>query len=131
MGSVSSSAGVASLLQILSASGSPVVSSPALMSDLENASPEDIIQISISAIQLQGMDTLLGISSGDTSDGSALSSIIGNMTASQTPAEAASTSQSTAGQVASSEASLQAADAQGLFDPELSNTSDLLLDITG
>jgi hypothetical protein len=84
MGPVSSSAGVASLLQILSASGSPVVSSPALMSDLENASPEDIIQISISAIQLQGMDTLLGIASGDTSDGSALSSIIRNMTASQT-----------------------------------------------
>jgi hypothetical protein len=68
MGSVSNT-GVTSLLQILSDSGSPVLSSPALVSDLQNASPADIIQLSISAIQLQGMDTLLGISPSDASDG--------------------------------------------------------------
>jgi hypothetical protein len=150
MSAVSSSAGVANLLQILSNSGSPVLSSPALVSDLQDASPADIIQISVAAIQLQGMDTLLGISSGDASDSStsSLSNIFEDMAAAQTsptalPAPASdsagdtqsssttSSTESTADQLAAAQAVSQSTELQNLFGTESSASSNPLFDITG
>lgn len=141
MSSVSST-GVSNLLQLLSSTGSPLLASPGIQSELENASPQDVVEISMSAIQLQGMDTLLGISSGDSSDSSALSSIISDITSAQTTAASASSTagqtssaqpstESTAEQIASSQAALQAAEAQTLFGAPSTDNSDPLLDITG
>lgn len=155
MGSVSSS-GVANLLQLLSSTGSPLLSSPGIQSELQNASPQDVVEISMSAIQLQGMDTLLGIPQSNSSDSSALSSIIADVTSAQTTAASASSSQTasstsgtdsssqtttstsstdssnetTAEQVAASEAAVQAAEAQSLFGATSTTYSDPLIDFT-
>ena len=134
MGSVSNT-GVQNLLQLLSSTNSPLLSSPGIQSELENASPQDVVEISMSAIQLQGMDTLLGISSGDTSDNSGLSSIISDITSAQTTGTSSSTStqsstSTTADQIAHSQAALQAAEGQTLFGTQSTNDSDPLLDFT-
>jgi hypothetical protein len=65
MGSIPSvNPGVSDLLQTLSsaesASGSTVLSSPAVQSALQNASPGDIVQLSARALQLQEADGLFG-----------------------------------------------------------------------
>src|ERR1700690_2090956 len=65
MGSISSpNPGVSDLLQTLSsaepASVSSVLSSPAVQSALENASPGDIVHLSAQAVQLQEADALFG-----------------------------------------------------------------------
>lgn len=124
MGSVSSSTGVANLLQILSSTGSSVLNSPGIQSELENASPQDVIEISLSAIQLQGMDTLLGISSTDStnSDDSALSSIIADMTAAQNQAASASAAPTT---------SSTASTASTASTTSTDTSDDPLLDVTG
>lgn len=106
-------------------------------------------KISISAIQLQGMDTLLGISPSDSSDANALDGIIQDLTSSQassapaasnaaasSDASASSTassstqssSESTADQIASAEAATQAAEDQALFGIS-PNTSDPSIDL--
>jgi hypothetical protein len=65
MGSIPSvNPGVSDLLQTLSsaesASGSTLLSSPAVQSALQNASPGDIVQLSARALQLQEADGLFG-----------------------------------------------------------------------
>jgi hypothetical protein len=71
MGSISSiNPGLADLFQTLSSVNSPLLSSPADISALENASPTDIVQLSTAATELQGVDTLFG-----SSDGSSNSSL--------------------------------------------------------
>jgi hypothetical protein len=72
MGSVSSTnRGVAAVLQILSgessASVSSALSSQAVQSALESASPRDIVQLSQVALQLQEAAGLFGTPSGSTS----------------------------------------------------------------
>jgi hypothetical protein len=63
MGSVSTiNPGVASLLQTLS-NVSPALSSPAVQSALENASPQDVVQLSEAATQLESVDAMFGVPS--------------------------------------------------------------------
>ncbi|HME09956.1 MAG TPA: hypothetical protein VKG25_23055 [Bryobacteraceae bacterium] len=66
MSSVSSvnplSSNLASLIQNLSQTVSPLVSSPKVETALENASPGDIARLSAAAVQLQGVDALFGTS---------------------------------------------------------------------
>ena len=57
MGSVSSvNPGVANLLQTLTNLNSPVMSSPAAVAALKKAPAADIVQLSDSAAQLQGVE---------------------------------------------------------------------------
>ncbi len=126
MGSVSSlNPGVANLLQTLSNVNSPVLSSPAVVSAIENAPASDIVQMSKSATELENMDTLLGIS--DSSSNSSLNSLFATLESSQqtasTSAPSASSSTSQADQLAAYQASVQAADTQELFGTSSSSTS--------
>src|SRR5579863_1109656 len=56
--------GIADLFQLLSNTGSASVSSPlsspALQSALQNASPSDVVQLSLQALQLQDVSSLFG-----------------------------------------------------------------------
>jgi hypothetical protein len=62
MSSVSSvNPGVANLLRTLSNIDSPLLSSPAAVSALENAPPGDIVKLSAAATQLEGVDAMFGI----------------------------------------------------------------------
>jgi len=70
--SVSSS--LASLIQNLSQTVSPLASSPKVVGALEAASPADIARLSEAATQLQGVDALFGASDTSTSDTSATDS---------------------------------------------------------
>lgn len=54
-------AGLSTLLQDLTNIGSPLASSPTVVSALEKASPADIVQLSTEAIQLQGLDAMFGV----------------------------------------------------------------------
>jgi hypothetical protein len=105
MGSVSSAnPGVANLLQMLSSSGSPVLSSTRVTSALEKAPGSDIVQLSMDAIQSQGVDTLFGLSSGTAAGtGSSPASLADLPTGS---ADASSTSPGTAGSALLSSAAL-------------------------
>jgi len=142
MGSVSSlNPGVANLLQTLSNVNSPVLSSPAVTSALENAPTTDIVQLSQLATQLENVDMLFGIpnSSADSSTAT-LSSLLATLESPQTAPsaptvpESSSTTSSTsteAGQLASYQAALQSAETQTLFGtaPTLPDTS--LLNLIG
>ncbi|MGO9229105.1 MAG: hypothetical protein ACLQKA_07835 [Bryobacteraceae bacterium] len=91
MGSVSSAnPGVANLLQMLSASGSPVLSSPKVTSALEKASATDIVQLSMDAIQSQGVGTLFGIPSGANADAGSNSVNLADLLTESTGASATS-----------------------------------------
>jgi hypothetical protein len=103
MGSVSSSnPGLAYLMQALSNVNSPVATTPSLVSALQKASPSDIVQLSISATELEGVDALFGVSNGASNgfgvsngspdnSGSNISSLLASLeSALTTPAGAAS-----------------------------------------
>src|SRR5271169_1057106 len=118
MGSVSSlNPGVANLLQTLSTVNSPVLSSPAAVSALENAPTADIVQLSQSATQLENVDMLFGLPNSATeSPIASLSGILANLESPQTAASASTVSASSeAGQLASYQAALQSAETQTLF----------------
>ena len=127
MGTVSSSLnpGVSELLQTLSNINSPVLSSPAVVSALEKAPESDIVQLSNEALQLQGVDTMFGISNGSSSSGSDMSSLLENLDSSATASgTSTANSQSASGvlasasgadQLANYQAALQASVSQGLF----------------
>jgi len=124
MGSVASiNPGVADLLQTLSNLTSPVFSSPEVTSALENAPPADIVQLSIAANQLEGVDAMFGISDGSNADTSGILANLGDLSAGSTGATASTQSSSTvtstaspADQVASYQTALQSAETQGLLD---------------
>ena len=108
MGSVSSlNPGVENLLQTLSNVNSPVLSSPAAVSALENASPADIVQLSSEANQLQSVDAMFGIPEGSSSPVNSILSTLESSSSSANP--------STGTEVAKYEGALQAADTQALF----------------
>jgi hypothetical protein len=126
MGSVSSlNPGVADLLQTLSNVNSPVLSSPATVSALENAPTSDIVQLSQSAVQLENVDMLFGIpSSAAASPSATLSSLLANLESPQTapsvstipePSSTTPSAATEAGQLASYQAALQSAETQTLF----------------
>ena len=58
------------LLQTLTSAGSPLSSSPSVVSALENAPPADIVQLSVAATQLQGVDMIFGDDNSTTPDSS-------------------------------------------------------------
>lgn len=125
MGSVSSvNPGVANLLQTLTNVNSPVLSSPAAVSALENAPAADIVQMSMSATELENVDMLFGISNGSPSSSTAnLSSLLANLESSQAAAgTTASSTMSQAQELASYQAAQQAADTQELFGTPASST---------
>lgn len=129
MGSVSSlNPGVANLLQTLSNVNSPVLSSPAVVTAIENAPASDIVQMSESATELENVDTLFGISN-SSGEGSAasLSSLFADLESSQAPAgtsaAAASSTTSQTQELASYQAALQAADTQELFGTSSASAS--------
>jgi hypothetical protein len=72
--SSTNSAGMTDLIQLLSSSSSPLVSSglssSQIQSALQKASPDDIVQLSDQAMQLQEFDTMFG--SSDTSQTTSL-----------------------------------------------------------
>ncbi len=135
MGSVSSiNAGVSDLLQIFSNFGAPILSSPAVVSALEAASPADIVQLSVAATQLEGVNAMFGISDDSDAD---TSNTLANLevpqavsagaapTATATPASTQSTA-SLADQAANYQADLQEAEAQSLVGIGTTNSlSDL------
>lgn len=108
MGTVASvNPGVADLLQTLTNLNSPVMSSPAVTKALENASPSDIVQLSVAATQLQGIDAIFGISNSSNTNmsSSTLSALEGSATGSASGAD----------QDANAQAALQSELTQGLF----------------
>jgi len=117
MGDVSSvNPGVTDLLQTLSNLNSPVLSSPAVTSALESAPTTDIVQLSMAATQLEGIDTMFGISNGSNTGASSILASLEDLPAGSAPA--ASTALSTASpadQLADYQAALQATETQGLF----------------
>lgn len=134
MGSVSSlNPGVADLLQTLSNVNSPVLSSPSVVSALENAPSSDIVQLSQSATQLENVDMLFGLPNSATgSSTSGTSTLLAELESPQTVAnpsafsilaaatapDASSITSSTsteANQLASYQAAQQFADTQTLF----------------
>jgi hypothetical protein len=114
MGSVSSpNPAITNLLQTISSAQSPVLSSPAVISSLENAPPADIIQISTAATQLAGIDAEFGITptptdTEDTDLNNVLSALAPSQTTGSTPATSAQ-------QLASYQSAVQAADTQALL----------------
>jgi len=55
--------GVGDLLQTLGNLNSPVLSSPSVVNALESAPTADIVQLSLAASQLEGVDAMFGIAS--------------------------------------------------------------------
>ncbi len=87
MGSVSSSLnpGLADLFQTLSNIDSPLLPSPAVTSALENASPTDIVQLSLAADQLQNVDAMFGMPNTVPDLSGATSALFGNTSPSSLP----------------------------------------------
>jgi hypothetical protein len=148
MSSISSiNPGLENLLQTLSKVDSPVLSNSNVVTALEQASPDDVVQLNAAANQLETVDALFGVSVGSSeSPTSDLSSILADLEPSTNGTESSSTSpDSTAGTQSSSPASatalstsqvmqaeMQAAEAAELFDPQSDNGSTgSLLDIIG
>ncbi|HTX40070.1 MAG TPA: hypothetical protein VME43_33855 [Bryobacteraceae bacterium] len=141
MGSTSMNPGVSDLLQTLSNLNSPVLSSPAVVSALENASPSDIVQLSAEASQLEGVDAMFGIS--DSSDGSdssagsltsALASLESPAASSSSTSSSSTTSSATssAAQLANYQAAVQSDETQALLDDGTgSGLTGSLFDYTG
>jgi len=121
MSSVSStSPGLQNLLQTLSSLNSPVLSSSPVTSALKKAPTADIVQISVAATQLQGVDAMFGIADSTGSSASTVLTNLENLASGTTGASTATTASSqsatsSADQLAGAEAALQAQQTQGLF----------------
>lgn len=127
MGSVSSvNPGVADLLQTLTNLNSPVVSSQSTVTALEKASPSDIVQLSVAANQLEGVDAIFGIpTASSTADmSSSLLALENSTTGSATGSTASSVlaSASPSNQAANAQAAIQAELTQGLFGNGANNS---------
>ena len=138
MGSVSSvNPGVADLLQTLSNENSPVLSNKAAVSALESASPSDIVQLSVAASQLEGIDVMFGLSN-STGTSTTMTDMENLLAAAepQAPAtSAASTSTATtttsASQLANDQATLQAVETQALFGGGASGLTNSVFNMIG
>jgi hypothetical protein len=137
MGSVSSiNPGLQNLLQTLSTLDPTDLSSPSVVAALEKAPASDIVQISAAATQLQTVDALFGVSnSSAATSGTDFSNILTSSfgeNATTTPALAGLS----AAQLASYASSLQASNAESLFNTTgtaatNSSQSDPLLNLLG
>jgi hypothetical protein len=113
MGSVSSpNPAITNLLQTISAAEPSILSSPSIVSSLENAPPADIIQISTAATQLAGLNAEFGIAPTPT-DTEATD--LNNVLTALTPWQTASSSTTTTQQLATYQAAVQEADTQSLL----------------
>lgn len=149
MGSVSSmNPGLTQLFQTLSNVNSPVLSSPAMVTALQSASPNDIVQLSLAANQLEDVDAIFGISNGssntlDTSMNNLLAALEPSMTGAATPgsgtspttaapASTATTTGSPADQMANYQAVSQMAETEALLgDPSTGGLSGPLFNVLG
>jgi len=131
---------------MLSNGGSPVLNSTRVTSALQKAPTSDIVQLSMDAIQSQGIDALFGLSSGSngatsTSQASLADLLSGSTGASYTsPDSAANALLSSAalsgaspeGQLAYYQSTAQAAQTQGLINAgAFGKQSGSLVDLTG
>jgi len=130
MGSVSSvSPGITDLLQTFSNVEPSVLSSPGVVAALEKAPAADVVQLSLAATQLEGIDAMFGLSNGSSSGSSSdmtslLASLEPAITGSAAPATAnsgsspaasASSTATTADQIASARTFLQTEETAALF----------------
>ncbi|HYW46397.1 MAG TPA: hypothetical protein VE959_26250 [Bryobacteraceae bacterium] len=129
MSSVSSvNPALANLLQTLSNIGSPVLSSTAVVSALEKAPAGDIVQLSTAAMQLENVDAMFGISDSSSTDTSSSLMNLPNLpSGSSTDSTASATDQ-----LANYQATLQAAETQGLLGTgSTASQPSSLFDVTG
>ena len=147
MGSVSSiNPGVANLLQTLSNIGSPVLQSPAEVSALEKAPSGDIVQLSMEATELEGVNAMFGIPAGSSMDMNSTVATLGDIlsgsmgTGSTAPSNAnigfldpsLLSTASPADQLANYQAAFQGAETQGLFGAgTTSGLTNSLFDVMG
>ena len=88
MGSVASiSPGLADLFQTLSNVDSPVLSSPGVVSALEQASPTDVAEISMEATQLESVDEMFGMPNSSSSSSDSTNSLLATLDATVTETE--------------------------------------------
>jgi hypothetical protein len=136
MGSASTiNPGIASLLQTLS-NVSPALSSPAVQSALENASPQDVVHLSEAATQLESVDAMFGVpANGSSSVPLNLEDLLAGSTGAASNAllsSTAVTSASPSDQLANYQTALQAQVTQGLFGAGGTSTpSNSLLNVVG
>jgi hypothetical protein len=126
--------GLTDLLQTLSNVNSPVLSSPAVVSALQGATPRDIVQLSSEATELQNIGVLFGLSNGTTSAPTPLEDLQNVVSASAAPAAAASSassSGSTTAQLANYQQDLQLQEMQGLLGLTGSGSTGSLVNVTG
>jgi hypothetical protein len=141
MGSVSAAnPGVTDLLQILSNLNSPVLSSPGVTSALQTAPTADIVQLSMAAMQLEGVDAMFGISnSSSTGANSTLASLEALLngsaggTANAQLLSAATSNAASADQLAAEQTASQLAETQALLygTGTTGGTSGSLFDLMG
>jgi hypothetical protein len=123
MGSVSSaSPGLTDVLQLLSNLNSPVLSSAGVTSALKKASTTDVVQLSMAATQLEGVDAMFGISNSSSAGANTtfanlqnLLSGSGGANANAQVLSAASADAATATQLATEQTALQSAESQYLL----------------
>jgi hypothetical protein len=118
MGSVSSpNPAIANLLQTISAAEPSILSSPSVVSSLENAPPADIIQISTAATQMAGLDAEFGITPTPTdTEATDLNNVLSALAPSQTASSSSSTANTSAAQqLATYQSAVQEADTQALL----------------
>lgn len=83
MSSTAVNPGVSDLLQTLSTLNSPVLSSPKVVTALENAPAADIVKLSTEATQLENVETMFGMTSANSSSpDSEVQALLGNGSAS-------------------------------------------------
>jgi hypothetical protein len=139
MGSVSSTnPGLENLLQTLSNLNSPVLSSAATVSALEKAPAADIVQLSVAATQLEGVDAMFGIPDGSDTGTSSIFTNLEDLAAGSTGAASTATAAngqsaaSPAEQLANYQTALQAEETRSLFGAgTTSGLSNSLFDLTG
>ncbi len=120
MGSIPSvNPGVSDLLQTLSsaesASGSSVLSSSAVQSALETASPGDIVQLSARALQLQEADGLFGSAESTQTAASIIQQALNSSRSASTTTGAATSSSTLSSAAATALATSQLEEVTGLF----------------
>jgi len=139
MGSVSSTnPGLENLLQALSNLNSPVLSSPATLSALEKAPTADIVQLSVAATQLEGVDEMFGIPAASNTGPSSILTNLEDLATGSTGTAAAATAAngqsaaSPAEQLDNYQTALQAAETQSLFGTGTTSAlSNSLFDLSG
>jgi hypothetical protein len=140
MGSTAMNLGVSNLLQMLSNLNSPVLSSPAVASALEDAPSSDIVQLSSEATQLEGVEAMFGIQPGSDDSSGSLTSMLANLESSLTGSAPSSTGTSSTpdlstaagvAQLAGYQAAMQSEEALALLGYGTGNTSSTLFDLSG